>query len=94
MPNTRSAKKSLRSSQQKNKHSIFWKKRIKDIVKSINASLTKENLDQKLVKEEESLLQKILDKAAKNKIIHKNKANRLKSKYAKRISALKSEPKS
>ena len=48
----------------------------------------------KLVKEEVSLLQKTLDKAAKNKIIHKNKANRLKSKYAKRISALKFEPKS
>ena|SRR3989344_9464515 len=94
MPNTRSTKKSLRSSEQKNKNNVFWKKKIKDVIKSIKSSMDKENPDSKLIKEEESLLQKTLDKAAKNKIIHKNKANRLKSKYAKRISALKFEPKS
>jgi len=94
MPNTKSAKKALRSSAKKNKNNVFWKRRIKDVIKSIKSSIDKENPNSKLVKEEESLLQKVLDKAAKNKVIHKNKANRLKSKYAKRISALKFESKS
>ena len=34
-----------------------------------------------------SAFQKVLDKAAKEKVIHKNKADRLKSRYAKKISA-------
>lgn len=47
-----------------------------------NADILKENL---------SILQKVLDKSAKEKVIHKNKANRLKSRFANKIAAHGSE---
>jgi ribosomal protein S20 len=78
MPNTKSAKKAVRGSERKRRHNMFWKKRIKDATKALIAGKESVTL---------SDLQKALDKATKENVIHKNKANRLKSKYAKRFSA-------
>jgi len=39
-------------------------------------------------KDQMQVLQGVLDKASKEKVIHKNKANRLKSRYARKVSAL------
>ncbi|KKS60228.1 MAG: hypothetical protein UV26_C0006G0025 [candidate division WWE3 bacterium GW2011_GWF2_42_42] len=39
-------------------------------------------------KDQMQVLQRVLDKASKEKVIHKNKANRLKSRYARKVSAL------
>ena len=87
MPNTKSAKKNIRSSAKKRAHNYMWEKRFKNavkaITKSINAQESKEVVSEKL-----RALQKALDKAAKEKVIHKNKANRVKSRYALKIAAL------
>jgi small subunit ribosomal protein S20 len=87
MPNTKSAKKAVRSSKRKNIHNLFWKKRIKDALrnmkKSIDSHESIEILGSKFV-----ILQKALDKSAKEKVIHKNRSNRLKSIYAGKITVL------
>jgi small subunit ribosomal protein S20 len=85
MPNTKSAQKAIRSSDKKNKHNLIWKRKIKTAVKSVEKGILAKETPEALIAKT-VLLQKILDKAAKEKVIHKNKANRLKSKYAKKIS--------
>ena len=87
MPNTKSAIKAVRGSAKKNEHNLFWKKKMKDAVKELKKSLEiKESTD--VLNGKLLALQKIVDKASKEKVIHKNKANRLKSTYARKISAL------
>ena len=81
MPNTMSSKKALRQSRRKRSHNLFWKNRVKIVVKDLKDSLQTKGATLDILKEKESLLQKYLDKAAKEKVIAKNKANRLKSKY-------------
>jgi len=77
MAKIESAKKAHRGSEKKKQHNLFWKKRIKVAQKSFVAG------------EKESLinLQSVLDKAANNKVIHKNKAARLTSRFAKKLNA-------
>ncbi|MFZ5424494.1 MAG: 30S ribosomal protein S20 [Patescibacteria group bacterium] len=96
MPNLKSAKKALRQSNKKREHNLFWKRRIKAAMKKLEQSLktNPENID--ILKKEETTLQKVLDKAAKHNVIHENKAKRLKSRYAKKVTAndnTKSSPK-
>ena len=87
MANTKSAKKNIRSSANKKSHNDMWEHRIKTAKKSLSrAILSKE--DKKLVSDKMIVLQKSLDKAVKEKTIHKNKANRVKSTYARKIAAL------
>jgi len=88
MPNTKSAKKAVRSSLRKRQFNNYWKNKVKESVKSIKSNVENKKVDVDILNKELMALQKILDKAAKNKVIHKNKANRLKSRYAKRITAL------
>lgn len=92
MPNTKSAKKALRQSIKKRRHNLYWKRQIRAVVKSIKHNLKNAPQNTDILKKDEAKLQKILDKAAKNKVIHKNKANRLKSRIAKRISAYEEKP--
>jgi len=88
--NTKSAKKAIRSSKTKAEHNLFWKRRVKAATKNLkklleggaNADILKENL---------SILQKVVDKAAKEKVIHKNNAGRVKSRFAQRIAVHGSE---
>ena len=86
MPNTKSAKKAVRGSQKKQKHNLFWKTKFKASIKSIKKGLA-DGEDIKILNEKFLILQKTLDKSSKEKVIHKNKANRLKSIYAQKISA-------
>jgi len=87
MANTKSAKKNIRSSAKKKAHNDMWEKRFKSAKKSLSKSILAKE-DTKIVGEKFVALQKSLDKAAKEKTIHKNKANRVKSIYAKKIAAL------
>lgn len=87
MPNTMSAKKALRQSDRKRAHNNFWKKRIRDVVKTINKQLDSTGADLAIIKKDESTLYKVVDKAARNNVIHKNKAKRIKSRISKKISA-------
>lgn len=60
-------------------------------MKSLKAALESPN-GEEVSKETLKALQRILDKAAKEKVIHKNKAIRLKSRYARKVSALSKAP--
>ncbi len=82
MANTQSAKKALRSSARKYEQNTFWKRRIKTARKNLAASLEAKNKDTGALKEMLSVFFSVLDRAAKNNVIHKNRASRLKSKYA------------
>jgi len=87
MANTKSAKKNIRSSARKKAHNDLWERRFKSAKKSLSKAILAKEED-KVISEKFVALQKSLDKAAKEKTIHKNKANRVKSNYAKKISAL------
>ena len=77
---TSSAKKALRQSKRKHAHNLILKNNIRTnrraIEKKVEAN-DKKNLPTLLSK-----LYKALDKAAKQNIIHKNKASRLKSRFS------------
>ena len=88
MANTQSAKKQVRSSEKKNTHNMFWKKQIKETVKELKKLLLSKDTDTAILSNKLITLQKTVDKASKEKVIHKNKANRLKSDYANKITAL------
>ena len=74
MPVIQSAKKALRRDRRRAIINKEIKIKIKEILKSTRKNPNKKNLD---------LSFKILDRAAKKKIIHQNKASRLKSRLSK-----------
>jgi len=78
MPITHSAKKKLRADQRKTGFNLAVKTKVKKAVKKARKESTP-----KVLRDAWSLL----DRAAKNKVIHKNKANRLKSRLAKLATA-------
>ncbi len=80
MPVTKQAKKKLRKDRKREKANLKLVKGIKKVIKKTRTSPTLKQLTQ---------ASKTIDKAAKNNIIHKNKAARLKS----RLSRLSSSPK-
>lgn len=80
MPLIKSAKKKLRKDKKVTVRNANVRKLLKDTIKKAKKAPTEEAL---------RLLAKIADKAAKQHIIHKNKAARIKSKLAK---LLKSAP--
>ena len=94
MANTKAAKKAIRQSKNKKEHNLFWKRRIKSHAKLIRKMLETKNADADILNKEVNLLQKALDKATKHKVIHKNKANRLKARFAKKIAAHEQKPES
>jgi len=81
MANTSSAKKAVRSSNKKQQHNLGWKKRIKTAIKNLQ-NLIKDGKSQDDLKSSLTIAQKILDKASKEKVMHKNKINRIKSKLS------------
>ncbi len=85
MPNKMSAKKALRQSQRKRAHNLFWKNRVRGVVRDLKTLLQDKKTEGSVLKEKEVLLQKYSDKATKEKVISRNKANRLKSRYAQKI---------
>lgn len=94
MANTASAKKAMRGSAKKREHNTFWKRRISAASKNLIKLLADGKANADILKESLSTLQKVVDKAVKAKVIHKNKAGRIKSKYANRIAARASSTKS
>ena len=88
MPNTKSARKAVRSSARKRQFNSYWRKKVKESVKAVKNNVENKKVDAVILNKELLVLQKVLDKASKNNVIHKNKAKRLKSRYAKKIAAL------
>ena len=77
MPNTSSAKKALRQNVRRRELNEARKDAYKKSVKALRNAVTKKSLDKLPEKLKEAY--QALDKAAKNKVIEKNKADRLKS---------------
>ena len=73
MPISKSAKKSLRVSRKKYVHNLDERKRLKKAIKDASEKTINKTIS-------------LIDKAAKNNLIHKNKAARLKSRISKKIS--------
>ncbi len=92
MPNTRSAAKAERQSKVKRDHNLFWRRRIKAATKALLDLLESKKGALGDMMKEQSLLQKALDKASKEKVIHKNKASRMKARFAKKIAAHGTKP--
>lgn len=82
-----SALKELRKSLKRRERNLLLKNKIKELKKTILKLVAEKKVDE--AKKVLPLFYKAVDKAEKVNYIHKNKAARLKSAIAKKISALK-----
>ncbi len=76
MPISLSAKKSLRKALKNNKENVLFKTKLKLTVKKFLVKPSTDGLKE---------VYSILDKAVKNGVYHKNKTDRLKSNYTKKL---------
>ena len=83
MANHKSSLKRIRQTKTRNEHNRYYAKTMRNAVRKLRAMTDKEEA-QKLY----PAVQKMLDKLAKNNIIHKNKAANLKSSLTKHIAKL------
>lgn len=83
MANHKSALKRIRSSETRRQRNKYQHKTTRNAVRDLRASKDKKEAE-KLFKEVSSMI----DKLAKNNIIHANKAGNLKSKLAKHVNSL------
>jgi small subunit ribosomal protein S20 len=80
MPNTKSAKKSLRQREKRTIENIKTKKELKNIIKKIEVMISEKKTEE--AKKILSQAYKAIDKAAKKGIIKKNTASRKKSRMS------------
>jgi len=85
MANTKSAQKNIRKSAVRTEANRKVKSRLKTLTKTAKAAI--ESKDTAAIKTASSKVVSASDKAAKTGVIHKNKANRLKSRLAKAAKA-------
>ena len=83
MANHKSSLKRIRQEQKRRLHNRYYAKTMRNAVRKLRATKDKAEAVEMLPS-----VQKILDKLAKNNIIHKNKAANLKSKLAHHINKL------
>ena len=83
MANHKSALKRIRSNETKRFRNKHQHKTTRNAVRDLRASSDKKEADGMLLK-----VVSMLDKLAKNNIIHKNKASNLKSKLTKQVATL------
>jgi small subunit ribosomal protein S20 len=74
MPVIKSAIKKMRKDRERTKHNLVIKLNLKDLIKKARRTPSPKTLQE---------VQKALDKAVKTKLIHANKASRLKSRLSK-----------
>ena len=86
MPAKKSAIKDLKQSKKKHARNLVNKKALKKSVKSMDAVLKESDIV--TMAEEIKKFSSAVDKAVDNKLIHKNKASRKKSRYMKKINSL------
>lgn len=79
----KSAKKRIRSSETKRVANRYKARTTRSAVKEFRSTKDKEEVKKKLPE-----VVAMLDKLAKKKVIHKNKASNLKSKLARKVNAL------
>ncbi len=83
MANHQSAKKRIRQSEKRRLHNKYYAKTVRNAVKKMRDTTNKEEATAMLPN-----VSAIIDKLAKINVIHKNKANNLKSKLALHINKL------
>jgi len=83
MPITKSAKKALRQSIKTKSGNRAYRRQIKDLIKKIRSLVLEKKLEE--AKKLLPKIYKILDKAAKTKVIKKNTASRKKSRITKLV---------
>ncbi len=83
MANHKSALKRIRSSETKRLRNKFQHKTTRNAIKALRATEKKKDAEKQL-----PLVASMIDKLAKNNIIHNNKAANLKSKLTKFVAAL------
>ena len=83
MANHKSSVKRIRQEEKRRLHNRYYAKTLRNAVRKLRATT-----DKAAAVELYPSVQKILDKLAKNNLIHKNKAANLKSKLAKHIQKL------
>ncbi|NQU55311.1 MAG: 30S ribosomal protein S20 [Bacteroidetes bacterium] len=83
MANHKSALKRIRQSEKKRVHNKYYAKTTRNAIKALHSTSDKEEAT-KLYPEVISMI----DKLAKNNIIHKNKASNLKSKITVKVNSL------
>jgi len=83
MPITKSAKKALRQSKKRKKNNVIKKGNVKTVRKEIQKAISLKDVE--TAKKKLTEFFKALDKATKTKVIHRNKAARLKSRITKKI---------
>jgi len=87
MPIIKSAKKRIKVTEKKTKINKQWKEKYKNAIRDF-----KEVIDEGNKEEAEDQLQetvKVIDKTASRGLIHKNKASRKKSQFAKMVNEIK-----
>ncbi|MFA5358663.1 MAG: 30S ribosomal protein S20 [Patescibacteria group bacterium] len=87
MPIKQAAKKALRQTITRTSRNLDVKKKLEFLERNIKKAFAKNNLEE--VKKVYKELQQVVDKAAKNKVFHKSKVDRMKSRLMKKINALK-----
>ncbi len=85
MANTRSAEKNIRKTKARTLRNQSTKSKVRTIRKRVLAAIEKG--DVKTAETELSAFASAADKAAKTRVLHKNTANRLKSRLALKITA-------
>ncbi len=87
MPITQSAKKALRQNARRAKRNVARKETYKKLVKGYRTLIAEKNTAE--AAKQLPLVYQALDKAAKNKVIERNKASRLKSRLSSLLAAKK-----
>lgn len=83
MPNIKSAKKRVKLTERNNDRNVSIKSSMRTAVRAVREAAEAGNTDEAKIKL--SLAYQAVDKAAKKNIIHKNAANRLKSRMVKKV---------
>jgi small subunit ribosomal protein S20 len=87
MPNTKSAGKAMRQAIRRNVRNVKTKDAFKTAVKEVRKLITAGKKSDAMEAMKKAM--SALDKAAKNRVVHKNKSSRLKSRLTKAISKVK-----
>lgn len=86
MANTKSAKKSLTKSKNKRRYNISHRSMLRTFIKKVHTKINNKN--NKAAMAAFVVMQKIIDRQTRKRLIHKNKAARCKSRIYKRIQSM------
>lgn len=86
MPNKKSAKRRVRTSEKHRLYNRYWKSRCKTAAKRVAESVEAGDLE--LAGKRLDMAQSVLDKAVVKGVVHKNTAARRKSRLAAKVKAL------